>query len=90
MACRGIVSLALRALLVFTWADVTISQSQEAEQSVGKVRSSAEVAFSNGEIDQALKLWGKVDVLCKSDIMHVFSPYYFRMCFILIFVANLL
>jgi hypothetical protein len=77
MACRGIVSLALRALLVFTWADVTISQSQEAEQSVGKVRSSAEVAFSNGEIDQALKLWGKVNVPYKSDIMY-FRPINFE------------
>lgn len=48
----------LHALLVFAWADVTVSQ--DAELSVGKVRSSADVAFSNGEIDQALKLWGKV------------------------------
>ena len=48
----------LHALLVFAWADVKVSQ--DAELSVGKVRSSADVAFSNGEIDQALKLWGKV------------------------------
>lgn len=50
----------LHALLVFAWADVTVSQ--DAELSVGKVRSSADVAFSNGEIDQALKLWGKVNM----------------------------
>lgn len=43
---------------MFAWADVTVSQ--DAELSVGRVRSSADVAFSNGEIDQALKLWGKV------------------------------
>ena len=48
----------LHALLVFAWADVKVSQ--DAEVSVGKVRSSADAAFSNGEIDQALKLWGKV------------------------------
>jgi tetratricopeptide (TPR) repeat protein len=29
-------------------------------ESVGKVRSSAEVAFSQGNIDEALKLWAKV------------------------------
>jgi hypothetical protein len=49
----------LRALLVFAWTDVTII-AQDTEASVGKVRSSADVAFSSGEIDQALKLWGKV------------------------------
>ena len=51
----------LHALLVFSWADVTVSQ--DSDISVGKVRSSADVAFSNGEIDQALKLWGKVNQL---------------------------
>ena len=61
MSHRGICMTVLRALLVFAWADVTVSQ--EAELSVGKVRSSADVAFSNGEIDQALKLWGKVNQL---------------------------
>lgn len=59
MSHRGICLTLLRALLVFAWADVTVSQ--DAELSVGKVRSSADVAFSNGEIDQALKLWGKVN-----------------------------
>lgn len=49
----------LHALLVFAWVDVAVGQ--ESELSVGKVRSSADVAFSNGEIDQALKLWGKVN-----------------------------
>ena len=58
MAHRGICLTLLHALLVFAWADVTVSQ--DAELSVGRVRSSADVAFSNGEIDQALKLWGKV------------------------------
>ena len=29
-------------------------------ENVGKVRSSAEVAFSQGNIDEALKLWAKV------------------------------
>ena len=32
----------------------------EAGQSVGKLRSSAEVAFSKGEVEQALQLWEKV------------------------------
>lgn len=49
----------LHALLMFAWADVIVAQ--DVDVSVGKVRSSAEFAFSNGEIDQALKLWGKVN-----------------------------
>ena len=32
----------------------------EAVQSVGKIRSSAELAFSKGEVETALKLWGQV------------------------------
>lgn len=59
MAHRGICRTLLHALLVFSWADITVSQ--DSDLSVGKVRSSADVAFSNGEIDKALKLWGKVN-----------------------------
>jgi len=42
--------------------------TSETVASVGKLRSSAEVAFSKGEIDQALKLWEQVSnkyyILC--------------------------
>lgn len=73
MSHRGICMTLLHALLVFAWADVTVSQ--DAELSVGKVRSSADVAFSNGEIDQALKLWGKVNITAFGEHVTVIAFY---------------
>jgi hypothetical protein len=39
-----------------------ILANETAPQSVGKLRSSADAAFSKGEMDQALKLWAKVTI----------------------------
>lgn len=51
---------ALKALLILVCADKVFGEGTEATQSVGKIRSSADAAFSKGEIDQALKLWTEV------------------------------
>jgi hypothetical protein len=53
----------LRAFCILAYTDLVVSENSEAVQSVGKLRSSADVAFSKGEIDQALKLWDKVVLL---------------------------
>jgi len=51
---------ALKALLFLVCADKILAEGTETLQSVGKIRSSADLAFSKGEIDQALKLWTEV------------------------------
>lgn len=52
---------ALKALLFLLCADKIIGEgATETVQSVGKIRSSADAAFSKGEIDQALKLFTEV------------------------------
>jgi tetratricopeptide (TPR) repeat protein len=51
---------ALRALFLIYSADLIASEPSETVQSVGKIRASADTAFTNGDIDQALKLWNKV------------------------------
>lgn len=62
---RGYCSVLLRAILVFACADAANSQKDNSEiLSVGKIRASADLAFSKGEIDNAIKLWGKVQKLC--------------------------
>eukprot|EP01036_Dinobryon_divergens_P038562 gene38562-50643_t len=49
----------LFAVIVFSFLDISTSDG-EATLSVGKLRSSAEVAYSKGEIEQAIKLWNQV------------------------------
>ena len=39
---------------------VVCDNNEASQQSVGKVRSSADVAFSSGDMNEALKLWSKV------------------------------
>ncbi len=39
---------------------IVYANNDDAAQSVGKLRSQAEVHFSKGEIDQSLQLWSKV------------------------------
>lgn len=46
---------------LFIFASITeLARSDEAVISVGKLRASADVAFSSGDLDQALNLWAKV------------------------------
>lgn len=49
----------VRIFLLLACTDLIESDKSESV-SVGKTRASAEVAYSNGEIDLALKLWGQV------------------------------
>ena len=57
---RGYCAVLLRALFVFACAD-RLSATDNAEVlSVGKIRASADLAFSKGEVDNALSLWKKV------------------------------
>lgn len=51
---------ALKALVLLVCVDRIFAEGTETIQSVGKIRSSADAAFSKGEIDQALKLWTEV------------------------------
>ena len=44
------------------------STTESPAVSVGKLRSSADAAFSSGELEQALKLWAKVCELAYSAI----------------------
>lgn len=61
MFYRSYCTVLLRALLVLAFAEVIVCESNETSvQSVGKLRASADVAFTNGDIDQALKIWSKV------------------------------
>ena len=53
----------LRAALILICADLACSESSDTAVSVGKLRSSAEVAFSKGDVDQALRLWTQVIAL---------------------------
>lgn len=48
----------LRASIVFIFAATAFADVDT--QSVGKLRSGAEMAFANGENDKALKLWEQV------------------------------
>jgi predicted Zn-dependent protease len=51
----------IKALLILWCADkhLIVADNPDAA-SVGKLRSSAEVAFSKGDVDQALRLWTQV------------------------------
>lgn len=51
----------LRAVFMLLVTDLSTCAPDTA--SVGKLRSSAELAFSKGEIEQALSLWEQVNVL---------------------------
>ena len=53
----------LRAILLLTWAEYTVCDNTEAVQSVGKLRSSADVAFTNGDMNEALRIWSQVIAL---------------------------
>ena len=57
---RGYCAVLLRALLVFACADRMSAADNPEVLSVGKIRASADLAFSKGEIDNALNLWKKV------------------------------
>ena len=46
--------------LVLLLMALVVGSGDTETQSVGKVRSSAEMAFSKGDIDGSLKLWGQV------------------------------
>lgn len=48
----------VKALFIIVFTDFVYTDSEV--HSVGKLRSSAELAFSKGETDQSLKLWEKV------------------------------
>lgn len=50
----------LRAMVILLTADLSCSETSETTVSVGKLRSSAEVAFTKGDVDQALRLWSQV------------------------------
>ena len=49
-------------LMMVSLKDVMISGDNEFV-SVGKLRSSAELAFSQGEIEKAIQLWEKVIII---------------------------
>lgn len=49
----------LKIMVVLALSDL-IAADPDAQQSIGKLRSGAELAFSNGETEQALKLWEEV------------------------------
>lgn len=53
----------LRAILLLLWAEYTVCDNTEAVQSVGKLRSSADVAFTNGDMNEALRIWSQVIAL---------------------------
>lgn len=55
---RNIFQPLFRALFLIFLADFGAAEGEV--QSVGKLRSAAEVAFSKGDVDQALRLWGQV------------------------------
>lgn len=46
-------TLSILCLKLFSYADTDVL-------SVGKMRSSAEVFFANGELDKSLEMWSKV------------------------------
>ena len=50
----------LSTLLLLNFSDRAIVFSETESLSVGKIRSSAEVAYSNGEMDKSIKLWTQV------------------------------
>lgn len=52
-----------KLLLLLVLTALVISSGDTENQSIGKVRSSAEMAFSKGDIDGSLKLWGQVIAL---------------------------
>lgn len=62
MFLRSISSCCIRALLLLAVADIMVNGSSTGEetQNVGKLRASAEVALSKGEVDAALDIWDKV------------------------------
>lgn len=49
----------VKFVVLLAFSEVVLADT-EAHQSVGKIRSSAELAFSNGEIEQSIKLWEEV------------------------------
>lgn len=51
------------ALSFGLWALLCGASGETAPESVGKIRSSAEVAFSKGDVEGAAKLWAKVIAL---------------------------
>lgn len=53
----------LRVFILLSCADFMICDNTEAAQSVGKLRSSADVAFTNGDMNEALRLWSQVIAL---------------------------
>jgi tetratricopeptide (TPR) repeat protein len=70
-SASSLVALLVRVLVLFSLSDVvsralaqttqgTAASESDGLQSVGKIRAAAEVAFSKGEVDQALQLWEKV------------------------------
>lgn len=51
----------LRTVFLFAVTEFAYASTEtDGTMTVGKVRASAEVAFSNGKIDEALKMWEKV------------------------------
>lgn len=63
MNCKSYSVILFRLALILLWAEFIVSESlnnEATQQSVGKIRSSADVAFANGDMNEALKLWNKV------------------------------
>lgn len=58
----GLASMAMQALLLsFLFCQVVGTETPM--QSVGKIRSAADLAFSKGEVEEAAKLWQQVIAL---------------------------
>ena len=58
MLFKGAVQTFLKLFVLLAVSDIMFADPDV--QSIGKIRSGAELAFSNGDIDQAIKLWEEV------------------------------
>ena len=64
----------LKIVVVLALSDLILADP-DAQQSIGKLRSGAELAFSNGETEQALKLWEEVITLEPDNDSNYYKRY---------------
>lgn len=63
------------SIIFSTTLMVYMSYGDDGVQSLGKIRSSAELAFSKGEVENALKLWGQVIAMEPSNDANFFKRF---------------